>query len=157
MKYKTQKGFTLMELLVVILVIGILGGILFRVINPQGIQRKSRDSQREADLRQLQSVLELYFNNNREYPDSLGDLVPTYLNVLPTDPSTGSQYTYDTTLAPDPDNSTYVLYSYMEMESTAEKSACPTGMMSDLSVPAAQQPYCYLLSSPTCQYAPIQN
>lgn len=92
-KNKSSKGFTLVEILVVVLIIGILGTILIKTLNVQGLQRKTRDSQRKSDLRQIQTSLELYFADNREYPidtdnsgPGLGALVPDYISVLPTDP-----------------------------------------------------------------------
>lgn len=47
----------------------------------------SRDAKRLADVRQLASAAELYFNDNEHYPIDLEELVPTYIGVLPVVPT----------------------------------------------------------------------
>lgn len=46
----------------------------------------SRDAKRLADVRQLASAAELYFNDNEHYPTDLEELKPTYIGTLPTVP-----------------------------------------------------------------------
>ena len=65
-----SKGFTLIEILISVTLVSILAGLLISVINPQGLRAKARDSQRKADLKQIQTALELYFADNRQYPSS---------------------------------------------------------------------------------------
>ncbi len=72
-KNKKQKGFTLLELLVVIGIIGLLASIL--VINLTSARRRARDTKRVADLRNLQTAAEDYYGRSGKYPDTLGDLV----------------------------------------------------------------------------------
>ncbi len=48
---------------------------------------KSRDAKRLADIRQLASANELYFNDKNEYPKTLSVLTPTYIGLLPTPPT----------------------------------------------------------------------
>lgn len=55
-----QKGFTLIELIIVIAVIAILATTVILVINPASILAEARDSQRIADLGQMNSALSLY-------------------------------------------------------------------------------------------------
>lgn len=89
---KNYKGFTLVELLVTIAIIGLLATIAFVSLNRARV--KARDAKRLSDLRQLQSALELYFSDNGKYPDPGEDadgeqpvaLVPTYLSALPIPP-----------------------------------------------------------------------
>jgi prepilin-type N-terminal cleavage/methylation domain-containing protein len=66
MKKLTQKGFTLIELLVVIAIIGILSAVVLVSLN--SARAKSRDARRLADVRQIMTALELYFNDNNTYP-----------------------------------------------------------------------------------------
>lgn len=96
---KKNKGFTLIELLITIMLIGVLSGVLLGVINVSGVRAKSRDAQRVADLKKIQTALELYFSENRKYIDTstgtgwgrvdvvLSSLSPSFINKLPTDPS----------------------------------------------------------------------
>ena len=64
-KQKT-KGFTLIELLVVIAIIGILSTLA--VVSLTSARARARDSRRIADVRNIQSALELYFTDNSVYP-----------------------------------------------------------------------------------------
>ncbi|MDD5098831.1 MAG: prepilin-type N-terminal cleavage/methylation domain-containing protein [Candidatus Colwellbacteria bacterium] len=63
---KKESGFTLIEMVIVIAVVGILMGIAFNGI--RGVQSSARDTKRVADLRSVQSYLELYFNKCGHYP-----------------------------------------------------------------------------------------
>jgi len=61
-----KKGFTLIELLVVISIIGLLSTISVVALN--GARKKGRDAKRVGDMKQIQTALELYFNDNYVYP-----------------------------------------------------------------------------------------
>lgn len=61
-----RKGFTLIELLVVIAIIGLLSTLA--VVSLNNARKKSRDAKRVSDIKQIQSALELYFNDQNEYP-----------------------------------------------------------------------------------------
>lgn len=65
-KNKQQIGFTIVELLIVIVIIGILAAITIVAYN--GTQARARDSQRMTDLRSIQKALELYKVQNGSYP-----------------------------------------------------------------------------------------
>lgn len=99
---KNNKGFTLVELLLVIVIISTLTGVVLSVVNVNGMRARSRDSQRKSDIAKIQAALELYYTDNRSYPISTGGnwinvgaagnplssaLVPSYIDVLPNDPS----------------------------------------------------------------------
>lgn len=114
-KYKQQPGFTIVELLIVIVVIGILAAIV--IVAYSGIQDKARTTARIVDLKNIQKVIELYYAQNGSYPNNgntwtfqrnSGDsfipgVVPTFASKLPsvTDGPTGSpsdnSYVYNST------------------------------------------------------------
>lgn len=71
---KITRGFTLLELLVVIAIIGILTTLLFANFN--AARQRGRDAQRKADLRNLQTALRIYYNDNGGFPGSSGS--PNY-------------------------------------------------------------------------------
>ena len=61
-----NKGFTLIEILVVVAIIGVLSSVVLVGLN--GARKQGRDARRIADLRQIQTGLELYFQSNGKYP-----------------------------------------------------------------------------------------
>jgi prepilin-type N-terminal cleavage/methylation domain-containing protein len=63
-------GFTLVELLVVMAILGILTVITLG--NFRTSQIKARDAQRKSDLRQIANALEAYFNDRAGYPEASG-------------------------------------------------------------------------------------
>src|SRR5574344_649626 len=74
-----RKGFTLIELLVVIAIIGILATLA--IVSLTTARSSSRDAKRIADLKQLQTALELYYNDYGSYPTALSDLASTTLST----------------------------------------------------------------------------
>lgn len=80
-----SKGFTLLELLVVIGIIGLLASIL--VVNLTSARRRARDTKRIADIRNLQTAAEDYYGKNAKYPATLADLVSGgQIPMWPLDP-----------------------------------------------------------------------
>jgi len=63
---RNNEGFTIVELLIVIVVIGILA--LLVITTYSGIQAKARNSKRQTDIQSLQTQLEAYFSQNGHYP-----------------------------------------------------------------------------------------
>src|SRR5579872_5421721 len=61
-----NKGFTLIELLIVLAIIGVLTGLL--LANFIGVRERARDAQRKSDVKQIQTALELYRQDNGTYP-----------------------------------------------------------------------------------------
>lgn len=116
--FSNNKAFTLIELLVVIAIIGVLATLA--VVALQNARSGARDSKRIADLKQLQTALELYYNDYNSYPTLLSDLssttLPTkYLENIPTIPTpadgdctaTSNNYIYNVSY----DNSSYSLHT----------------------------------------------
>lgn len=80
-----EKGFTLLELLVVIGIIGLLASIL--VVNLTGARKRARDTKRVADVRNLQTAAEDYYGKNGMYPTVLTNLVTGgNISIWPIDP-----------------------------------------------------------------------
>jgi len=84
---KKNKGFTIVELLIVIVVIGILATLV--IVTFTGIQKKGRDSQRQTDINAVQSHVESFYAQHGFYP-TLADLgnttfVSTYMKGLDPD------------------------------------------------------------------------
>ncbi len=143
-----KKGFTLVELLVVIALIGVLSTLLLANFN--AARERSRDAARKSDIRSIETALRLFYNDYGYYPESdtngqikgcgvitnpvvcewgepwlIGSA--TYINTLPTDPSSGQSYRY-VQLSLD----TYTLAACLENKSDqAGKEAttdwCPSG------------------------------
>lgn len=64
---RKQSGFTIIELLIVIAIIGILA--LLVLTNFQGAQAKGRDTVRKSDINSIYQKLEEYYNEEGGYPD----------------------------------------------------------------------------------------
>lgn len=96
---KKHGGFTLLELLIVIGLIGIL--IAIATTSYGTIQKKSRDSRRMSDLKAIQNAFEQYYaDKNSVYPESVADITgsTTYFpNGLPLDPKNDDPYLYTVT------------------------------------------------------------
>ena len=63
-----QQGFTIVELLIVIVVIGVLAAISIVAYN--GVTAKARDAQRAQDIKTIAKALEMYYVDNGQFPDS---------------------------------------------------------------------------------------
>lgn len=89
LRKSSSKGFTLVELLVVIAIIGVLATLILLQLG--AARQKARDAKRVADINQVRSALELFFDDNGRYSavNNLNvDLVTTgrYLTLTPVDP-----------------------------------------------------------------------
>jgi general secretion pathway protein G len=117
---KTQAGFTLIEIMVVILILGLLATIVVQSL--RGATDKAKRTKAGADLHELQTALDRYYLDNGFYPTSDQGLqalvsrpsagrIPAnyedggYIQRVPNDPW-GNAYVYQS------DGNTYVLKSY---------------------------------------------
>ncbi len=63
---RKQQGFTIVELLIVIVVIGILAALVITTFT--GINKKARDTERTTDIKALHGQIEAYYAQNGKYP-----------------------------------------------------------------------------------------
>jgi prepilin-type N-terminal cleavage/methylation domain-containing protein len=134
-----QTGFTIVELLIVIVVIGILAAIT--VVAYNNVQSKSRDSSRIAKVKSMEKAIELYKTDNGTYPPiqdangaesgcgsqtenwghcdrnkTISDMLAPYMKIDPTSLSNATQgnyYYYYTSQSSD-NYQTYGLMVYLE-------------------------------------------
>ncbi|MFA5136909.1 MAG: prepilin-type N-terminal cleavage/methylation domain-containing protein [Patescibacteria group bacterium] len=121
-KKNIKKGFTLLEMLIVLGIIAVI--ITIASVSYSTAQKKSRDSRRKSDLKVVQNAMEQYYSVcGFSYPVVVDGLVPTVgcsspVTVLlpnsPLDPKTGSAYLMPTSTA-----SIYQICATLEMETPA--------------------------------------
>lgn len=91
---KKQGGFTLIEILVVIVLIGLLASLL--IVAFQGARRSARDGKRKADFETIRAAMEMFRRDNGYYPKFEGTAygygaisrldLASYINPVPSDP-----------------------------------------------------------------------
>ena len=90
---KQNKGFTLIEVLIVISIIGLLSAVT--LIGLGGFRASGRDARRVADLRQIQNGLEVYYARNNSYPAAAGgNAIPAGIGAVSADPLNTGVYVY---------------------------------------------------------------
>jgi type II secretion system protein G len=168
MRANKQKGFTLIEMIVVIGILGVLSALLFTIVNPIGQFRKANDTRRKSDLAQLQRALEQYYQDHGQYPKystvaplyevvdfsnvnmnplpgiAWGNPWQPYMNFLPKDPTNGRNYLYVT----DATFQTYWIYTSLE-QGAADPQTCNRGFVCN-NVPT--NAYCGSDASAICNY-----
>ncbi|TXG76517.1 prepilin-type N-terminal cleavage/methylation domain-containing protein [Candidatus Dojkabacteria bacterium] len=145
-KNSLEKGFTFVELVVVIGIVGILTVATAALINPSLQLKRSRDADRKADLKNIQLALEIYRSDQGTYPVVTGTVAancptsspsmllqlesdgscpvdPTkiYIQNISKDPKTRANYYYSSATG-----STYTLYSCLENANDTEKLSAST-------------------------------
>jgi prepilin-type N-terminal cleavage/methylation domain-containing protein len=113
---KKEKGFTLIEIVLVLAIAGLLLVIVFLAVS--GAQKARRDTQRKNDLSRIAANLETYAGNtNGTYPANqaaFGTLFAAtgqyYLGATTLDPLSGTDYQYTAMRAPSATQSAGVSY-----------------------------------------------
>ncbi len=84
-----RKAFTLIELIVVIGIIGLIAAI--SLISLSSVREKSRNTRRVADIKQLHTALEMYYDETGHYPNNINNPIEAngnvYLKQIPTNPT----------------------------------------------------------------------
>lgn len=128
-RLKVTSAFTLIELLIAITLLGILVTIGMGTF--RNSQRRSRDAQRKANLKQVANALEFYYSDYRQYPDAdsgkikacgssvcewgegeFTDGKTIYFKKLPKDPTPSLSYYYK--LVSSSNNQKYQLFARLE-------------------------------------------
>jgi prepilin-type N-terminal cleavage/methylation domain-containing protein len=129
MNSQHTKGFTLIELMVVVAIIAIISAVVFA--NFGEAKKKSRDAKRITDLAQIQLVIQLYYDRCGQYPDPDGDIpdiksdvncptgvsLRTFTEKIPTPPAGTDAETYRYIVAPD--RSKFYLGALLESNNAA--------------------------------------
>lgn len=143
-----SRGFTLVEIIIVVALIGVLAGGLITILDPAGQLKGSRDSKRKSDLKQIQAALELYRADQGTYPDNsdIGydvannpsntsfvdyptNVQATYLQTVPKDPRSNAHYYYCTSSTCGV-TSGYRIYACLEKSNDPDRATTgsfPTG------------------------------
>jgi len=97
MKNKQDKGFTLVELLIVIVILGILATVT--VFAVRGITARSQTNACQVERRALETAVEAFFvdSGTQTFPTTLGALVPNFIKAdpNPTGPTAIVTWNYD--------------------------------------------------------------
>ena len=112
---KNKKGFTLIEMLIVVAIIAILSGLILTGLNRARMQ--SRDARRMADIKNIQAQLEVYYNSHNKYPASLKD---PDAKIQPLTDSQGNSYVY---CVDNSDNAQHYIVGTTSMEQRAAGGA----------------------------------
>jgi general secretion pathway protein G len=88
-----QSGFTLLELIIVIAIIGILATIAMPAL--KNVPIRAKESVLKTNLRTLRDMIDQHYGDKGKYPTSLQSLVEEgYVRKLPVDPMTKSTETW---------------------------------------------------------------
>lgn len=142
--YKNDQGFTLMELLIVMVILSIL--VAIATGSYASSSRRGRDNRRKNDLRSVATALEAYFNDKGVYPTGSNGVMigcgaldtqpcswggefrdksnTLYMILIPMDPSASQTYYYVSS------GTNYKLYAKLENTKDAGDGVSQTGYSS---------------------------
>ncbi len=86
-KRTSERGFTLIELIVVVTIVGILAGLA--MLNLRNMKRKALETALLDNLTTMRKAIDNYYADKQKYPGSLEELKPNYIRSIPKDPITG--------------------------------------------------------------------
>jgi general secretion pathway protein G len=137
----SRRGFTFVELLVVVTIIVLLSAI--GLASYSQVNKKARDSKRKSDLEQIRTALEIYRTDQGSYPASgagdgsldlscttgsetlkSSDGTRTYMDPIPCDPKSDQTYVYTPSAAP---ITSYTLQAELEIVAVCEGTCACTG------------------------------
>lgn len=81
-----ERGFTLIELIVVVTIIGILASLA--IVNVRFAQRKAREAALMDNLHTMRKAIDNFYADKQRYPGNLAELEPNYIRKIPADPIT---------------------------------------------------------------------
>jgi len=98
-----KRGFTLIEILVVVVIIGLLAAVVLASLG--GARERGRDGRRQADIKQIALAMELFFDSQdpiESYPDLPNTAVAipgsssigSFINPVPLDPLNSGSLVY---------------------------------------------------------------
>jgi general secretion pathway protein G len=83
---KQQAGFSLIELIVVVTIIGILASVA--MVQVKHATRKAQEAALRDNLFEMRKAIDNFYADKQRYPNDLNELVPNYLRTVPKDPIT---------------------------------------------------------------------
>lgn len=162
--HAASQGFTLVEMIIVLAVLGVLATAVLVTLNPIDQLHKANDAKRKSDLAQVKRALDLYYNDNGNYPPSSvdfkivnagttltwGSAWQPYMNNLPKDPTATNSYEYYSPASAN--GQTYYIYANLERGAKDPQvcnagSACTSILTGGAGFPATNS------CGGTCNYA----